>query len=107
MEGVEDWKPKTGVGDKGSSTDDDVTEKLQNNDKSFCACDVNLRPRVRRYTFIDLNVVSILTSITGSSIRLFLTLMNTIYISTNIQYLSVLISFQLLCYSKHYTHSSP
>ena len=24
---------KTGLGDKGSSTDDDVTEKLQNNDK--------------------------------------------------------------------------
>ena len=30
MEGVE---AEDSVGDKGSSTDDDVTEKLQNNDK--------------------------------------------------------------------------
>ena len=34
---------------------------------SFCACDVNLRLRMRRYTFIDLNVVSIMTSIAGVS----------------------------------------
>ena len=34
---------------------------------SFCACDVNLRPRMCHYTFIDLNVVSIMTSIAGVS----------------------------------------
>ena len=31
------WKIwKTDVGDKGSSTDDDVTEKLQNNEEHVC-----------------------------------------------------------------------
>ena len=33
---------------------------------------INLRPRVRCNTFIDLNVISIMTSIVGGSLRLFL-----------------------------------